>query len=168
MRSYKILNFLRSICIAYSFTFEIDLPIIIFPYQGEKNLFIPIPSTSSMQKSYCYTLFHILPSCQLRRCSELLFGECIFTYYIYIYIFFFFFVECIMVDCIFMKNQCVISCICIGIIKNNHNYTVQLVHFFRRYSNYRWYKLTSFFNYTFSSICNGFLLYMCIYDLEFN
>ena len=129
MRSYKILNFLRSICIAYSFTFEIDLPIIIFPYQGEKNLFFPIPSTSSMQKSYCYTQFQIFLSCQLRWYSELLFGECIFTYCVYIYIYIYF-VECIMVDCIFMKNQCVISCICTCTIKNNHNYMVQLILFF--------------------------------------
>ena len=35
--------------------------------------------------------------------------------------------------------QCVIPCICMSIIKNNHNYMVQIITFFRRGSNYTWY-----------------------------
>ena len=55
-------------------------------------------------------------------------------------------------------------------IKNNHNFMIQIIHFFEKI-----FKLYMVLAYTFlkpymSKICNGFSLYIYIYiyDLEFN
>ena len=65
----------------------------------------------------------------------------------------------------FILYQCVALCICTDTIKNNHNYTVQIIHFFKKKFKLYMYQLTLFLNNTFQNFIS---IYIYIYNLELN
>ena len=66
-----------------------------------------------------------------------------------------------------IQNQYVALCICTDIVKNNYNYTVQIIYIFRRDSNYTQYQLTLFLNNTFLKYVMIFhFIYIYIYMIQ--
>ena len=53
-------------------------------------------------------------------------------------------------------------------IKNNHNFTIQIIHFFENMFKLYMVLVYTFFKPYISKIYNDFSLYIYIYDLEFN